>query len=131
MPKMMPGQEPYTDAELLAVYALVADAAKGDPGERAEPTSMAAMYEGWSNRATWHAALVIHNEYATYKATHDPARLARLRERPWSIQTWAETLEAAWAETVPADLRRATAEMPGRIDWWEIASDCAAEIMEG
>jgi hypothetical protein len=87
-------------------------------------------YEGWSNRATWHAALVIHNEHAVYSATHEPARLARLRERPWSVQTWAEVLESAWASMVPASLRTATAKMPGRIDWTEIANDCAAEVME-
>ena len=34
--RMMPGQEPYTDAELARVSALVADAAAGDPGEGAE-----------------------------------------------------------------------------------------------
>lgn len=34
---MMPGQKPYTQAELKALYALVADAAAGDPGEQDEP----------------------------------------------------------------------------------------------
>ena len=36
-PKMMPGQEPYTPAELTTLYGLVADAAAGDPGEANEP----------------------------------------------------------------------------------------------
>lgn len=36
-PRMMPGQEPYTDEELSALYRLVADAADGDPGEENEP----------------------------------------------------------------------------------------------
>jgi hypothetical protein len=38
-PKMMPGQTPYTDAERAALYGLVRDAAEGDPGEQAEPTT--------------------------------------------------------------------------------------------
>jgi hypothetical protein len=33
---MMPGQEPYTDAERAQLYELVSDAAAGDPGERGE-----------------------------------------------------------------------------------------------
>lgn len=36
-PKMMPGQEPYTPAELTTLYGMVADAAAGDPGEANEP----------------------------------------------------------------------------------------------
>lgn len=33
---MMPGQAPYTEAELEQLYELVADAAAGDPGEAGE-----------------------------------------------------------------------------------------------
>ncbi len=35
-PKMMPGQEPYTDDELRVLYAWIHDAALGDPGEVGE-----------------------------------------------------------------------------------------------
>ena len=35
--RMMPGQEPYTDAEAKRLSALVDDAAAGDPGEQNEP----------------------------------------------------------------------------------------------
>jgi hypothetical protein len=38
-PRMMPGQEPYTEAETAQLYALVEDAANGDPGERDEHTA--------------------------------------------------------------------------------------------
>lgn len=34
--RMMPGQDPYTEAELEQLYELVADAADGDPGEAGE-----------------------------------------------------------------------------------------------
>ena len=36
-PRMMPGQEPYTPAELDTLHALVHDGAAGDPGETSEP----------------------------------------------------------------------------------------------
>lgn len=36
-PKMMPGQEPYTPAELVVLHRLVRWAAEGDPGEQDEP----------------------------------------------------------------------------------------------
>jgi hypothetical protein len=35
--KMMPGQDPYTQGELGKLFALVSDAADGDPGEMFEP----------------------------------------------------------------------------------------------
>jgi hypothetical protein len=35
-PKMMPGQEQYKPGELQELYALVHDAAEGDPGEAGE-----------------------------------------------------------------------------------------------
>ena len=129
MTKMMPGQEPYTEDETKRLYALVHDAATGDPGERDEPTPTDEPYEGWSNRATWHASLILHNEYDAYRNLHDPARLAVLREDPWSPTRWVEALEWAW-RSVPAALRRATAAMPGRIDWDEIARECATEVSE-
>jgi hypothetical protein len=34
--KMLPGQEPYTEAELAQLYGMVRDAAVGDPGEEDE-----------------------------------------------------------------------------------------------
>lgn len=35
-PRMAPGQEPYTCAELARLYGAVADAAEDDPGELGE-----------------------------------------------------------------------------------------------
>jgi len=35
-PKMLPGQEPYTEEELRRLYSLVNNAAAEDPGEQAE-----------------------------------------------------------------------------------------------
>jgi len=35
-PKMMPGQEPYTEEELKQLHKMVSDAAEGDPGETEE-----------------------------------------------------------------------------------------------
>ena len=35
-PKMMPGQEPYTEEELRKLYSLVGKAAEEDPREEAE-----------------------------------------------------------------------------------------------
>ena len=40
-PRMMPGQEPYTPAELDTLHSLIHDAAEGDPGETNEPPSCA------------------------------------------------------------------------------------------
>jgi len=40
-PKMMPGQEPYTEQELGALYALIADAAAEDSGEESENNFLA------------------------------------------------------------------------------------------
>lgn len=40
-PRMMPGQEPYTQEELDRLYAAVADAADGDPGEEGEAEVLA------------------------------------------------------------------------------------------
>ena len=86
-------------------------------------------YEGWSNQATWHAALIIHNDEPLYSATHGPARLAVVRERPWNVARWKIELRASWQQ-VSAELRRDTAKMPGAIDWLEIAASCADEIRE-
>ncbi len=36
VPKMMPGQMPYTQEEILRLNGLVSDAAAGDPGEDME-----------------------------------------------------------------------------------------------
>lgn len=36
LPVMMPGQEPYTERQLAALYSLVTDAADADPGEEGE-----------------------------------------------------------------------------------------------
>lgn len=35
-PRMLPGQTPYTEAELAKLHKLVGEAADGDPGERDE-----------------------------------------------------------------------------------------------
>ena len=94
-----------------------------------EYRELSEAHQGWSNQATWHAALIVHNEYDIYTATHTPARLAVLRERPWSVARWVIELRASWLEA-SADLRRDTAKMPGPIDWLEIATSCADEIRE-
>lgn len=86
-PKMIPGQDPYTADELDALYALVADAAEGDPGERDEPPDE--RWDGWTNYATWYVSLIIHNEHALYRSLHDPWRLAALRERPTTLDVAA------------------------------------------
>jgi len=43
---MMPGQEPYTPEERERLYALVRDAADGDPGEQGEPRVSTALAPG-------------------------------------------------------------------------------------
>lgn len=44
-PSMIPGQEPYTEAELASLYSLVADAAEGDEGELNEGSVIAAVLD--------------------------------------------------------------------------------------
>jgi hypothetical protein len=39
-PRMMPGSEPYTDAELTRLYKLISEAAAGDPGEHYEAAAL-------------------------------------------------------------------------------------------
>jgi len=37
IPSMMPGQDPYTQEELDALYRWIAEASEDDPGEELEP----------------------------------------------------------------------------------------------
>lgn len=39
-PRMMPGSEPYTDAELTALYRMISQAAEADPGEHYEAAAL-------------------------------------------------------------------------------------------
>jgi len=49
MVKMLPGQSPYTEAELELLYSLISDAAEGDPGEDGEAEVLRKFKEGGSN----------------------------------------------------------------------------------
>lgn len=129
-PKMMPGQEPYTPEEWERASRLISAAAATDPGEADEQHPD--RHEGWTNRATWYASVVLHNEHALYRDVHDAARLAALREHPWSVATWQDVLMDAWRNHpgVTAEHRRALRDMAQPVEWREIAADCAEEIKE-
>lgn len=85
-------------------------------------------YMGHPNRATWVAAAYLHNDETLYRMVHDPARRALLRERPWTVRSWAIALRAAWSIAHP-DARREARMSDGAIDWQDIARDCRAECL--
>lgn len=77
-PRMMPGQEPYTEAEHAQLAALVADAAEGDPGELAEPARVERRYiigstthPGYPIKSTRRAPVLNHEDYARFPTRDD------------------------------------------------------------